>query len=1528
MIQQLVLKFVLKKLLIISLIIIFVTLFFKSSFSQQQGDFRTIASGNWSDNTIWQKYDTSSSTWNSTISSPTASDNAIGITFGNVVSFNSGITLDQLTINGTLALNAGHSLNISNGAGHDLTLVGNINGAGNINILSGASMDLQNGSVSGTGALNNNLGGVVTPTSGTVAIDRTFNNNGTFNWASGTVNGSGIFNNNNIFNIHTLFGGSLNLPLINNGTINKTSSPQNLFLNSFQNPGTVNVTSGNITLAINSGSITLGGIINVSSGGTFQLGNNSSANFTVNASISGAGNFTGYSSSVNFSTSCIYNISGNTIATGGTMNFNPGMTLTNIGNLTPSGGAIVLPVGLTVGGYGPVVRFSGGGSLSLNTGTTFNFQKVAMFGGNLLGSDSLHISDSLTLSTGFISGGGAIKLNPGCYMTVNNNTPTFDKTLINNGTINWTLASVFGTGTLYNNSVMNMTASAFSWFMPMVNAGTINKSSNTVAQFSANFTNLSSGVLNITAGTYMTAAGSGTWSIAGNINVSSGALFQLGNSATATYNVTGSITGAGSFAGHTTNINFLPGCTYNIAGNTTIFSGTTTFNSGINLTNIGTIGTTGGTLNLQPGLVIPSIGPALTISGGGTINFNTGGSKFQFTSITMAGTMGGSDTVNLAGNMTITSGVFSGAGLFNILLGSVMDINFSGITVHKIINNAGTINWFVGTISGNGVINNNNNFNIATTAGFSINPLVNNNGTLNKTTNSPTQMIGCNNSGTFNVNSGTLQIVPTSGTFTHSGIFNVASGTTLTLGQVSGSITQTVNGSITGTGNVTFGAANNNFGPSSVYNISGNTSVTSGTTNFNAGMTITSLGNLSVANGTLNLPSGLILGGIGSNLVCSSAGLINFNTGNSHTFNQIDLSGTIGGSDSVFINTTLNWTAGGNASPSKMILETGASTTINSSAVTVGGTFINNGTCTWVQQGINGNGTFINNNILNFSTNNTFSFVPALINNATVNKTTANISPLVGNLTNNSNININIGGISVINGNNSGTITLTNNTTFSENNGTFTSTGSMVIPSNSFITGNGILVLNQSSVVNDGTISLNTVQFGATTNLSGSGVINTQSATFLNGCNVTLLSNQQFKYANILSGGTFNLNGYKASFNGSGTPFSNSGTLNLINSTIELNGTSSQTVPHGITFKNLYLNNTAGTNSAGTLNVNDTVKVLAGFLNIVSHTLALGTTGYLSEINGAVRGTTGSITATRTLTNPFNVNVAGLGATITSEADLGLTTISRGFTNYTINGSGSILRYYNISPANNTNLNASLTYHYDNTELNGLNENLLSLFRSTNSGTNWSTIGGAKDTANNNITCNGINAFSYWTAAVNPLAASITITAIVDALYNTSNNTLNKKDSITVYLRNSFEPYSILDSAKILLDTLTFSGTAFFNTTPSGTYYISLKYRNALETWTKSGGETYTTGTSMAYDFTTAQSQAYGNSTVLKNGKYCIVSGDLNQDGFVNGNDFTLFSQQFGLTGYLSADLNGDNNVNGNDFTAFSASFGKQNSHP
>ena len=63
-------------------------------------------------------------------------------------------------------------------------------------------------------------------------------------------------------------------------------------------------------------------------------------------------------------------------------------------------------------------------------------------------------------------------------------------------------------------------------------------------------------------------------------------------------------------------------------------------------------------------------------------------------------------------------------------------------------------------------------------------------------------------------------------------------------------------------------------------------------------------------------------------------------------------------------------------------------------------------------------------------------------------------------------------------------------------------------------------------------------------------------------------------------------------------------------------------------------------------------------------------------------------------------------------------------------------------------------------------------------------------------------------------------------------------------------------------------------------------------------------------DFTNSASQAYGSNLVLHGGKYCIYSGDVNQDGITDGSDLMkIFNDSYaGLTGrYLASDLNGDN---------------------
>ena len=152
-------------------------------------------------------------------------------------------------------------------------------------------------------------------------------------------------------------------------------------------------------------------------------------------------------------------------------------------------------------------------------------------------------------------------------------------------------------------------------------------------------------------------------------------------------------------------------------------------------------------------------------------------------------------------------------------------------------------------------------------------------------------------------------------------------------------------------------------------------------------------------------------------------------------------------------------------------------------------------------------------------------------------------------------------------------------------------------------------------------------------------------------------------------------------------------------------------------------------------------------MSLNGQTVTLGPLGYLVEGNGYFSGTTGMITTTRTLNNIFAQNVAGLGAILTSTADFGSTTLTRTHSSQdNVPFGSSVLRTYEITPTNNTGLNATLVYQYNQNELNNLVESELALFSSAEGASIFIYRGGVLDADNNQITLTNINGFSSWTA--------------------------------------------------------------------------------------------------------------------------------------------------------------------------------------
>ncbi|MEF8939114.1 MAG: T9SS type A sorting domain-containing protein [Salinivenus sp.] len=212
------------------------------------------------------------------------------------------------------------------------------------------------------------------------------------------------------------------------------------------------------------------------------------------------------------------------------------------------------------------------------------------------------------------------------------------------------------------------------------------------------------------------------------------------------------------------------------------------------------------------------------------------------------------------------------------------------------------------------------------------------------------------------------------------------------------------------------------------------------------------------------------------------------------------------------------------------------------------------------------------------------------------------------------------------------------------------------------------------------------------------------------------------------------------------------GTLDATSGTLALIGPTAQRLAPGpgSTIQSIVVDKEPSSTAqlADTLVVTDSVLVLRGDLDLNGKHLDLGQTAGLRETAGnTITGASGTVTATRFLNAPDAANVGGLGARITSGANMSAVIVTRGHAPQTGTSTNEgIARYYDIAPAINTGLDATLEFFYDESELNGRDEPTLALWRSTNDGTSYAEVGGTGIASANVIALSGIDAFSRWTA--------------------------------------------------------------------------------------------------------------------------------------------------------------------------------------
>lgn len=172
---------------------------------------------------------------------------------------------------------------------------------------------------------------------------------------------------------------------------------------------------------------------------------------------------------------------------------------------------------------------------------------------------------------------------------------------------------------------------------------------------------------------------------------------------------------------------------------------------------------------------------------------------------------------------------------------------------------------------------------------------------------------------------------------------------------------------------------------------------------------------------------------------------------------------------------------------------------------------------------------------------------------------------------------------------------------------------------------------------------------------------------------------------------------------------------------------------------------------------------------------------------------------------------------------------------------------------------------------------------------------------------------TWWGNIIPPTTLGITL--IPEGFFNVLLNKLNMKDTVRAYLRSTVSPYPKIDSAKALLDDLTFTGYFYFANAPSGTYWLSMHHRNTIESWGGGTGTITRGGTILGINYTGAQQTIFGSNQKLKGTKWCFYSGDVNQDGLVDLTDLgqTDAANLSFKTGYVSWDVNGDSIVDIDD---------------
>lgn len=155
------------------------------------------------------------------------------------------------------------------------------------------------------------------------------------------------------------------------------------------------------------------------------------------------------------------------------------------------------------------------------------------------------------------------------------------------------------------------------------------------------------------------------------------------------------------------------------------------------------------------------------------------------------------------------------------------------------------------------------------------------------------------------------------------------------------------------------------------------------------------------------------------------------------------------------------------------------------------------------------------------------------------------------------------------------------------------------------------------------------------------------------------------------------------------------------------------------------------------------------------------------------------------------------------------------------------------------------------------------------------------------------------------LLHKINVKVLIEGRYNPLTDNMIG-DTVRIYLAKSSFPFLKVDSATVFLDINGNSSAYFSKLSYDSSYFLIIKHRNSIETW--SSMPLNLNLFEMSYDFTTDSLKSFGANMTKKGSKWCIYSGDVNQDGFIDLFDLITIDNSIfqSTTGYVVTDVDGN----------------------